>query len=94
MNGRPAREEKRCDCQIRGAATLRSLNFRPSVRCPPRKSGLVTFGSLNQFCKIHEALLHHWAALLGAVAGVEVRRGMQASPLMDAAGFARNIEDA
>jgi len=42
----------------------------PSVGpLPAGQNGTVTFGSLNQFAKIHEGLLHCWARLLGAVSG-------------------------
>ena len=42
-------------------------NF-PSVSPPPATDkGWVTFGSLHQFGKIHESLLHCWAKLLKAV---------------------------
>ena len=34
---------------------------------PARKSGRITFGSLNNFCKVNEPVLRLWARVLGAV---------------------------
>ncbi len=34
---------------------------------PAAQNGTVTFGSLNQFSKLHEGLLRCWATILGAV---------------------------
>jgi len=42
----------------------------PAVRpLPAARRGFVTFGSLNQFCKINDALVSSWVALLGRVPG-------------------------
>jgi predicted O-linked N-acetylglucosamine transferase (SPINDLY family) len=40
---------------------------------PAESTGVVTFGSLNQFCKIHDGLLNSWAALLAQVPGSRLR---------------------
>jgi len=39
---------------------------------PAAENGFVTFGSFNQFAKLHEGLLHRWAGLLASVAGSRI----------------------
>jgi len=43
--------------------------FPPVAPLPAEQSGAVTFGSLNQFSKIHEGLMRCWLQLLNAVPG-------------------------
>ncbi len=43
--------------------------FPPPGELPARKAGYVTFGSLNSFPKMNEAVVRRWAAVLSAVAG-------------------------
>jgi predicted O-linked N-acetylglucosamine transferase (SPINDLY family) len=46
----------------------------PAVGALPAEStGVVTFGSLNQFCKIHDGLLRSWASLLTQVPDSRLR---------------------
>jgi protein O-GlcNAc transferase len=46
------------------------LDESPDVSpLPALSTGCVTFGSLNNFCKMHEGVLARWARLLGAVEG-------------------------
>ena len=40
---------------------------------PAESTGVVTFGSLNQFCKIHDGLLHSWGRLLTEVPNSRLR---------------------
>ena len=39
----------------------------PSAELPANKTGGVTFGSLNNFCKVNDEILNLWAKLLAAV---------------------------
>ena len=44
------------------------LTSEPAVSSPPcLETGFVTFGCLNNFCKVNEQVLHLWARVLGAV---------------------------
>ena len=43
--------------------------FPPVGPLPAAQKGTVTFGSLNQFRKIHDGVLHCWAGILAAVPG-------------------------
>jgi len=77
--------------------------YEPVEECPPvgplpaERQGSVTFGSLNQFCKIHEGLLRCWVRLLQAVPGArlllvcaESRARQRARALFTAYGIAED----
>jgi predicted O-linked N-acetylglucosamine transferase (SPINDLY family) len=44
----------------------------PVNALPAREGGIVTFGSMNNFCKVNEPLLRLWARVLAAVPGSQL----------------------
>jgi protein O-GlcNAc transferase len=45
------------------------LDGAPEVNAPPSRAGAVTFGCLNNFCKVNDAVLGLWARVLAQVPG-------------------------